>query len=85
MVADIHRTLLYGGIFAYPADTKSKNGKLRVLYECFPMAMIMEQAGGKASTGKMRMLDFVPDNIHARSPIFLGSADDVDDIEKLYK
>src|SRR5690349_10234424 len=72
MVADIHRTLLYGGIFAYPADSKSKSGKLRVLYECFPMAMIMEQAGGKATTGRQRMLDVQPSSIHDRSPIFLG-------------
>lgn len=84
MVSDVHRTLLYGGIFGYPADKKSKNGKLRLLYECFPMAFIMEQAGGKASTGTKRILDLVPEHIHARSPIFLGSADDVSDIEKLY-
>ncbi|EPZ33375.1 Fructose-1,6-bisphosphatase domain-containing protein [Rozella allomycis CSF55] len=73
MVADVRRTLLYGGVFAYPADNKSKNGKLRLLYECFPMAMILEQAGGKASTGRDRILDIVPDDIHARSPIVLGS------------
>lgn len=57
MVADVHRTLLYGGIFLYPADKKSPNGKLRVLYECFPMAMIMECAGGKAITGRGRILE----------------------------
>ncbi|KAJ1660024.1 Fructose-1,6-bisphosphatase [Dispira simplex] len=85
MVADIHRTLLYGGIFAYPADKKSRNGKLRILYECFPMAMIMEQAGGRAITGKQRMLDVVPENIHARSPIFLGSADDVQEAEDFFR
>jgi len=84
MVADVHRTLLYGGIFMYPGDSKSPNGKLRVLYECFPMAMIMEQAGGGASTGKGRILDIVPTAIHQRSPIFLGSREDVEDIEKLY-
>jgi len=60
MVADIHRTLLYGGIFLYPADSKSPNGKLRVLYETFPMAFIVEKAGGKAITGKMRLLDIEP-------------------------
>jgi len=85
MVADVHRTILYGGIFAYPADSKSKSGKLRVLYECFPMAFIVEQAGGSAVTGKGRMLDLVPDKIHARSPIFLGSKDDVHDLETIYK
>jgi len=57
MVADVHRTLLYGGIFLYPADKKSPNGKLRVLYECFPMAFIMENAGGKSITGRGRILD----------------------------
>ncbi|CAG8436232.1 8029_t:CDS:2 [Ambispora gerdemannii] len=85
MVADVHRTLLYGGIFAYPADKKSKNGKLRLLYECFPMAYLVEQAGGKAVNGTGRILDIVPDNIHARAPIFLGSKDDVEDWEKINK
>ncbi len=85
MVADVHRTLLYGGIFAYPSDKKSVKGKLRVMYECFPMAMIMEQAGGRASTGTMRILDLVPESIHARSSIFMGSKDDVSDLEALYK
>lgn len=84
MVADVHRTLLYGGIFAYPGDRKSPEGKLRVLYECFPMAYIMEQAGGKASTGHTRILEMVPKEIHARSPIFLGSQEDVQAIEALY-
>ncbi|RKP06723.1 fructose-1,6-bisphosphatase class 1/Sedoheputulose-1,7-bisphosphatase [Thamnocephalis sphaerospora] len=84
MVADVHRTLLYGGIFAYPADSKSKKGKLRILYECFPMAMLVEQAGGKASTGRKRMLEVMPEHIHDRSPIFLGSREDVEDLEKVY-
>jgi fructose-1,6-bisphosphatase I len=53
MVADVHRTLFYGGIFMYPADKKSKNGKLRLLYECNPMAFLTEKAGGAASTGSM--------------------------------
>ena len=85
MVADVHRTLLYGGIFAYPADKKSKNGKLRVLYECFPMAFIVEKAGGKATTGKGRILDLVPDSIHMRSPIALGSKLDVEEYEEFYR
>ncbi|KAH0883213.1 hypothetical protein HID58_059309 [Brassica napus] len=84
MVADVHRTLLYGGIFLYPADKKSPNGKLRVLYEVFPMAFLMEQAGGQAFTGKKRALDLVPKKIHERSPIFLGSYDDVEEIKALY-
>ncbi|KAK4433760.1 Fructose-1,6-bisphosphatase, cytosolic [Sesamum alatum] len=84
MVADVHRTLLYGGIFLYPADKKSPNGKLRVLYEVFPMSFLMEQAGGQAFTGKQRALDLVPKKIHERSPIFLGSYDDVEEIKALY-
>lgn len=84
MVADVHRTLLYGGIFAYPADSKSKHGKLRVLYECFPMAFVMEAAGGSAIDGRKRILDLVPTTIHERSPIFLGSRDDVADVAAFY-
>eukprot|EP01018_Ginkgo_biloba_P034195 Gb_27730 [translate_table: standard] len=84
MVADIHRTLLYGGIFMYPADKKSPNGKLRVLYEVFPMSFLMEQAGGQAFTGMERALDITPTNIHQRSPIFLGSFDDIEEIKALY-
>ncbi|KAK4564174.1 hypothetical protein RGQ29_006312 [Quercus rubra] len=84
MVADVHRTLLYGGIFMYPADKKSPNGKLRLLYEVFPMSYLMEQAGGQAFTGKQRALELVPNNIHERSPVFLGSYDDVEEIKKIY-
>ncbi|KAI4299041.1 hypothetical protein L6164_032537 [Bauhinia variegata] len=84
MVADVHRTLLYGGIFMYPADKKSPNGKLRLLYEVFPMSYLIEQAGGQAFTGNQRALDLVPKNIHDRSPVFLGSYDDVEEIKKLY-
>ncbi|CAA7271700.1 unnamed protein product [Cyclocybe aegerita] len=85
MVADVHRTLLYGGIFGYPNDKKSKNGKLRLLYEAFPMAFLTEQAGGIATTGTGRILDIVPTNIHERCPVFLGSRDDVLDLIKFYK
>jgi fructose-1,6-bisphosphatase I len=60
MVSDVHRTLLYGGIFMYPADAKSKTGKLRLLYEANPMSFIMEQAGGIATTGTQRVLDLIP-------------------------
>lgn len=78
MVADAYRTLLYGGIFAYPADKKSPKGKLRILYECAPIALIFEQAGGQAVDSKMRrMLSVVPESIHDRSGIFLGSYDEV--------
>ncbi|KAL3680613.1 hypothetical protein R1sor_023569 [Riccia sorocarpa] len=85
MVADVHRTLLYGGIFMYPADKKSPNGKLRVLYEVFPMSFLVEKAGGQAFTGKQRALELVPKKIHERSPIFLGSYDDVEEVKELYK
>ena len=78
MVADAYRTLLYGGIFAYPADKKSPKGKLRILYECAPMAMVFENAGGMAVNGNMdRMLSVVPEHIHDRSGIFMGSRDEV--------
>jgi len=85
MVADVHRTLLYGGIFGYPDDKKSKSGKLRLLYEAFPMAFLTEQAGGIATTGTKRILDIVPKSIHERTPVFLGSRDDVQDVMKFYK
>jgi fructose-1,6-bisphosphatase I len=84
MVADVHRTLLYGGIFGYPDDKKSKSGKLRLLYEAFPMAFLTEQAGGLATTGRGRILDVVPKDIHERSPVFLGSKEDVEDLLKFY-
>ncbi|ELU45740.1 fructose-bisphosphatase [Rhizoctonia solani AG-1 IA] len=85
MVADVHRTLLYGGIFGYPDDKKSKSGKLRILYEAFPMAMLTEQAGGLAVTGTGRILDIKPTSIHQRCPVFLGSKEDVEDLAKFYK
>jgi len=85
MVADVHRTLLYGGIFGYPNDKKSKNGKLRLLYEAFPMAFLVEQAGGIATTGTKRILDIVPTGIHDRCSVFLGSRDDVQDLMRFYK
>ncbi|NXM36509.1 F16P2 bisphosphatase, partial [Oxyruncus cristatus] len=77
MVADVHRTLMYGGIFMYPANKKSPKGKLRLLYECNPMAFIIEQAGGMATTGTEAVLDVKPENIHQRVPLILGSPDDV--------
>lgn len=111
MVADVHRTIKYGGIFLYPATSQNPSGKvkdnifliffaafliffcfcndvsmtfylfqLRLLYECNPMAYLIEQAGGKASTGTKDILDIVPESIHQRSPIFLGSPNDVDEV-----
>ncbi len=77
LVADAHRTLLKGGIFAYPADTKSPKGKLRLLYEANPMAFLFEQAGGTATDGTTRILDTKPTELHQRTPLVLGSSEDV--------
>jgi fructose-1,6-bisphosphatase I len=77
MVGDAHRTLLYGGIFAYPADTNNPEGKLRLMYECNPMAYIIEQAGGMSSDGKQSILNVQPKSLHQHTPVFLGSKDDV--------
>lgn len=82
MVADIHRTLLYGGIFIYPGDKRNPKGKLRLMYECNPMAFIMEEAGGRATDGKKRILELQPNNLHERTPIYIGSEDDVLLVEK---
>jgi fructose-1,6-bisphosphatase I len=79
LVADFHRTLLKGGVFAYPADSKNANGKLRLLYEAAPMAMLAEQAGGRASTGTQSILDVVPTALHQRVPLYIGSKLDVED------
>ncbi|KAB0802025.1 hypothetical protein PPYR_04211 [Photinus pyralis] len=85
MVADVHRTIKYGGIFIYPATTSSPKGKLRLLYECIPMAYLISNAGGLASNGKIPILDVQPENIHQRSPIFLGSKLDVEDVLDVIK
>src|SRR3984957_5862528 len=77
LVADAHRTLLKGGIFAYPADRKSPGGKLRLLYEANPMAFLFEQAGGMATNGVDRILDIVPKGLHDRTPLVLGSKQEV--------
>jgi fructose-1,6-bisphosphatase I len=81
LVADLHRSLVEGGLYFYPADSDHKNGKLRFLYECAPLAFVVEQAGGRASTGEQRILDLQADSIHQRVPLVIGSADDV----KLYE
>jgi len=89
MVSDVHRTILYGGVFYYPADKKATKGKLRVLYEGLPLALIVEQAGGIANTGMFkgklgRVMEVMPEHIHDRCPIIMGCQRDVDKILALY-
>ena len=82
LVADFHRTLLYGGLFLYPADPRdAPNGKLRLLYEAAPLARIAETAGGRASTGSEDVLAVQPTALHQRVPLFIGSAEDVSAVE----
>jgi fructose-1,6-bisphosphatase I len=85
MVGDVHRTLLYGGLFGYPGDAKNPNGKLRLVYEGAPMSFILEQAGGKSTTGSQRVMDISPSAVHQRVPVFLGSPDDIDEVVKVYE
>ena len=82
LVADLHRTLLHGGIFMYPADSASPKGKLRLLYEASPLAFIVEQAGGKASDGARRIMDIVPEKLHERTPFYFGSSEFVEHAEQ---
>ncbi len=82
LVADFHRNLLYGGLFMYPADDKNPRGKLRLLYEAAPLAMICEQAGGRASDGARRILEIQPAALHERTPLFIGTADYVEEAER---
>ena len=84
MVGDVHRTLLYGGVFGYPADAKNKTGKLRLLYEGAPMSFIMEQAGGLATTGTERVMEIVPEIVHQRVPMVMGSKNDIQEIIDAY-
>ncbi len=84
LVADFHRNLLYGGVFLYPADSKNKSGKLRLLPECSPLAFVVENAGGKASTGTQRILDIEPKRLHHRVPLVIGSKADVEFAESIY-
>ena len=79
MVADVHRTLIKGGIFMYPATKRKSEGKLRLMYECNPFAFIIEVAGGKASNGTMRILEIKPASLHQRTEFFIGSANMVDE------
>jgi fructose-1,6-bisphosphatase I len=87
MVADVHRIISRGGIFMYPYDTKdpTKAGKLRLLYEANPMAFIIEQAGGAASTGRVPILDIVPHELHQRVPVILGSKQEVERIVRYHQ
>ena len=81
MVGDIHRILLQGGVFLYPGTVKQPQGKLRLLYEVAPLAFLVEQAGGKASNGLQNILDIVPDRLHMRTPLVIGSQEDVKLVE----
>lgn len=74
LVADVHRTLLYGGIFMYPADADHPEGKLRLMYEVSPLALLCERAGGRATDGSEDILDLVPGDIHQKTPVYLGEA-----------
>ncbi|WP_409311187.1 class 1 fructose-bisphosphatase [Pectobacterium sp. B1J-3] len=85
LVADFHRNLLKGGIYLYPSTASYPKGKLRLLYECNPMALLAEQAGGKASDGKNRILDITPEKLHQRSPFFVGTESMVDDVERFIR
>jgi fructose-1,6-bisphosphatase I len=85
MVADFHRNMIKGGIFIYPETTKAPKGKLRLLYECNPMAFLMEQAGGIASTGTQRIMEIEPEELHQRVPTIMGSKNMVKQLLSLYK
>ncbi len=87
LVAEVHRILMRGGLFMYPRDNKDPSvpGRLRLLYEANPMAMIIEQAGGRASTGRTRVLDIIPTSIHQRVPLILGSKNEVERIERYHR
>jgi fructose-1,6-bisphosphatase I len=86
MVAEVHRILMRGGLFMYPLGSaeSAQAARLRLLYEASPMAMIVEQAGGRASTGRGRLLDLVPSGIHQRVPVILGSAEEVDRLDRYH-
>ncbi len=85
LVADFHRNLLKGGIYLYPSTASHPEGKLRLLYECNPMAFLAEQAGGKASDGKERILDIIPESLHQRRSFFVGNNHMVEDVENFIK
>ena len=81
LVADFHRNLLKGGIYLYPPTAKSPNGKLRLMYECNPLAFIVEQAGGMASNGEQRIMDIVPTDPHQQVPFYVGSKEMVESVD----
>lgn len=81
LVADFHRNLIKGGIYIYPPTAKNRNGKLRLMYENIPLAFLVEQAGGKASNGKMRILEINPEHLHQRTPLYIGSKNMVEKAE----
>lgn len=81
MVSDVHRNLIKGGIFLYPGTLEKPNGKLRLLYECNPLAYMVEKAGGKATDGHQRILDIVPSELHQRTPFFIGSIKMMEELE----
>lgn len=83
MVADLHRNLMKGGIFLYPASKAQPEGKLRLMYESNPFAYIFERAGGKAVNGSQGILNIVPDQLHHRTPLFIGSRSLVEELEEL--
>ena len=83
LVADFHRNLLKGGIYLYPSTLKNPSGKLRLMYEANALAFIIEQAGGKASDGKQRILDIQPKNLHQRTPLIIGSVELVEQVERM--
>lgn len=85
LVADFHRNLLKGGIYIYPSTAKAPNGKLRLMYECNSLAFIVEQAGGKATTGTQRIMELEPTDLHQRCPLVIGSADMVEKVEEFMK
>ncbi|MCH8226679.1 MAG: fructose-1,6-bisphosphatase, partial [Chloroflexi bacterium] len=85
LVADFHRNLLKGGIFAYPADQNRKDGRLRLMYEANPLGYVAEQAGGAASTGYERIMDIVPTQLHQRTPLILGNKDVVEETVAVIK
>lgn len=84
LVADFHRTLIKGGIYMYPPDSRKPEGKLRLMCEANPLAFLAEQAGGKASNGFSRILEVKPQQLHSRTPLFIGSRNDVEAVERIY-
>jgi fructose-1,6-bisphosphatase I len=83
LVADFHRNLIKGGIFLYPADTSNPDGKLRLMYECAPMAFLAEQASGAATDGRKRILEIVPEALHQRVPLVIGCRREVEFVRQI--